>query len=120
MTPTPTQFRRRGRPSKESAAADNRQNHYYGHPTVGPIQVAVFIQRASGQQRTVEIVRYIFAHVWKARIRETQSVLTRGGAQCEFQNPHTARSETTQYCTELLGLEVLRPWHELPAEERIQ
>lgn len=94
-----------------------RINHCYEHPTIGRIFTARFCQPATGQMRTVEIVRFAGAETWKARIRETHSLITRMNAgrtrriQWEWVSPIFARAELSEHF-ESFGMVQQGKWEE--------
>jgi hypothetical protein len=86
-----------------------RINHAYDAPTIGRMFVAVFEQPLSGATRTVEIVRYQGSDAWKARIKETGTVITRLGQQAEFAGDYAACNEITDYFGRQ-GMRMTRAW----------
>lgn len=86
-----------------------RVNHLFGAPTIGRIFTGVFVQQASAETRTVEIVRYLGADVWKARIKETGSVFCRLGQQVEYASESAACADITEFF-QRHGLRMVAQW----------
>jgi|GEM_PF-6576710 len=106
--------------------SERRQNHRYDDPTVGRILTAIFAQPLTGETRTVEIVRYAGGNAWKARVRETRSVVNRHGQQVEFAGDQAGATDMTEYLTRK-GMQIIRRWESIlpewsaaavPAEQR--
>lgn len=86
-----------------------RSVHDYNAPTIGRIFAGVFVQPLSAECRTVEIVRFAGADHWKARVKETRSIVTRLGQQVEYASDSAAISDITDYLKNH-GMRMIRQW----------
>lgn len=104
-------------PTKQGRGpAEYRRSSYpYDNPTTGRIFTAVFVQPLTMECRTVEIVRYVGADSWRARVTETHSIINRLGQQIEYAGDHAACKDITDYLTRQ-GMRMVRQWEAIYPE----
>lgn len=92
-----------------------RPSYLYDHPTAGRIFAAVFVQPLTAECRTVEIVRYVGADSWRARVKETRTVINRLGQQIEYAGDRAACNDITDFLTRQ-GMRMIQQWEAIYPE----